>query len=277
MLLAQHVHQLLAGLFVVAEHDANRGGDVAGLHLRAQLVAFLVVAARGDQRGQEGVLGAEVADDGGQRHVGLGRDAAHRERIEVLGGDDLAGRLEDLPLGLACLGRLRGWRRWTWAHCIRIARSSDSGLDMDTVYPYYVRIHRIHEPATQERSAMTQLQNRSDQEPSTTTDPRRPTPADGPPRLAAHLPVRRRHRCSPSATCSIRSSTATPPTTPRHGRPRTSRSSSRCRSSSSVCRSSTGGSRRASTRDSATIAVAASVVGLIGIAPGPSSRRSSRR
>ena len=119
MLLAEHVHELLAGLFVVADNDMHRRGDVALLHLLAELIAFVVLVTLGDQRRQEGVLGAEVADDRGQRHVGLRGDAAHGQRVEVFGGDDLARRLEDF------VARCRPTSSW------------------DTLYPLSVRSSRI--------------------------------------------------------------------------------------------------------------------------------------
>ena len=57
-------------------------------------------AALVGQGGEEGVLGAEVADHGRERHAGASRDAPHREGVELLGGDDLARGFEDLSLGL---------------------------------------------------------------------------------------------------------------------------------------------------------------------------------
>ncbi len=104
VLLSEHVQELPTRLLVVVGDDAHRGGDVARLHRPALLVA-LVLAPEGDERRQEGVLGAEVTDDGRQRHARLCRHSAHRQRVERLGGDDRGGGLEDLPLG--ALGRAR--------------------------------------------------------------------------------------------------------------------------------------------------------------------------
>src|SRR3954453_8610879 len=115
MLLAEHVHQLHSGLLVVVEHDAHCGSDVALFHLRAQLVACFVRVTVSDQRSQQSVLGGEVAYDGRQRHVGFGCNTPHRDGVEVLRGDDLTSRLEDMSLGVAQFRHGYTVSVWSWS------------------------------------------------------------------------------------------------------------------------------------------------------------------
>ncbi len=155
VLLAEHVHQVLTGLLVVAGDDPHRGGDVALGHRRAVVVALLVVVAEGDQCREESVLGAEVAHDGRQRDACLSRDPPHRQRVEVLGEDDVTGGLEDVALGLCRIGAHAGSADVDTGTPYPMGGVAvGNGLDMDTSYPYYPDTpYPIH----QRNRAMTQL------------------------------------------------------------------------------------------------------------------------